>query len=130
MNNYATLNSVGQSAKRIKILHDGWRAMRVQPRQIHRFPTRQVKQYGVSLRAWNFVAKIDNTPASNYASLTEVEAWFTATTNNGNTLTFIDPMGTSYSVVIANDYDPQTLTPMVDGAVNAHYVPFVLEQIS
>lgn len=129
MNRYVTLNSQGQQPRRLKVLFDGFKPMIAQPKEIIRLPTSVVKQFGKPLRVWHFVAKVDYSPATNYASIAEVEAWFSANTTAANSLTFVDHFGTSYSVFITNDYDPTTLTPVWDSQYNAILVPFELQEV-
>lgn len=129
MNAYITLNAQSQSPLKLKVTFQDWKPMIIQPKTVIRLPNQSLKQYGNPYRVWKFVAKVPYQPPSGYASIADVEAWFSSNTNAGNTLTLVDHFGSSRQVFIVNDYEPVTLTPILNSSLNYYLVPFELQEI-
>jgi hypothetical protein len=72
-----------------------------------------VMSMGTSKRCWSFVARVAVTPANGFASLSDVDGWFSSGTAAGNAFKFQDMASlTIYNVLLANkaDYSPRPLS--------------------
>lgn len=130
MNSYIQLNSVSQAALRLAVLHGTWQQTVVSPKAIHRgIGGKGVIQFMPTYYACSFLAKVYLSPPANYASQADVKTWFSATTTNGRTLTFVDPYNVSRTVALTSDWTPEEILVMHDATGAFHLVPFTLEQI-
>lgn len=72
-----------------------------------------VQSLGTSKRRWAFIARVAVTPISGYASLNDVEGWYSSGTAAGNAFKFQGmAASTIYNVRLANkpDYSPRPLS--------------------
>jgi hypothetical protein len=72
-----------------------------------------VISFGVAKRRWTFEARVAYTPESGYASLSDVEGWFSDATVAGNKFKFQDLKDTTiYDVLLANkgEYRPAPMS--------------------
>jgi hypothetical protein len=89
-----------------------------------------VMSMGTSKRSWSFVARVAVTPASGFASLSDVDGWFSSGTAAGNAFKFQDMASlTIYNVLLANkaDYSPRPLStdPHASDALWAVPIAFI-----
>jgi len=84
---------------------------------------------GGKFKSFSGVAKLFYTnPPANYCSIAQFKKWALSGTVADKKLTLIDHFGNSHSVIIKNGWNPQYMSPVVDGVNSYVLVPIDLEQ--
>lgn len=114
MADYITVQSgLDGSPLKIKVVSPNWFPILEQTESIENaLDGLPIFQYGSNHQRFECMAKIDASPATGYASLTNIKTWRKALTTAGKDLTLVDHNGTSTSVRLAGPIAEESVSPV------------------
>lgn len=131
-NAYYSITNSGGSALKVKVMFEGLEPTTM-PLQNYERTMDGSASLNINATKGSFeiirgLFKIAQTAPVGYATLAQVKTWMTSNVAANRSLTVVDDLGVSRSMIFINEYTPQSLSVLRDSTGNYWILPFELHE--